>query len=1808
MRVAVLSVAFAWGSLWASASQELDHLRSAQQEITKLYETIFSVLDAPLHVSSVQKEIQEVYERLKKEKQYGLPDSFCTECADLKFGSFQSPEDLFPEEQFKNLIAGPAPKKSNDSFGSYAQNLEPLTQEIAKLHQFTVKWRALADYARQLEYALDQILLTQKEEEMYAEKLCKGLLADNQTTVDKNILLEIYGKIKSLHQIEGIFRSHALAYKDALEKVKTGIPEEIDKRLDAAWKVIYESSCRRGNVLWQVLIRHIDLVGLPENYEEIQVGYFSDADTPLSKLMKTFQSPSLSECNNTASSSSSSSLSSARKNFPDDQIKSALRQTLTNTFAYNLVESKSINEAKREIRAIANTRYVVASAEKLKAIYVDFGTKYKSNLKDAGNMLRPWGNIRFKDYPIRRLTQGVLRDIFDLDSNGPLCFGQDRDSANKNELIKIIGKDQKLELRIGKYVSPNVGLEIAQYLLEKLFHLPTSPLVLLTVDHLSCLVPEGPATPRGVTPPPRSKQQKELSKSLEQMGDVQAVKEAYLNNPGDWSEKPIQNFAIVQPYFEGKTLEDFLKDVAEGRECFGRLDFHSFGVPFLFSLLTNSWVLPETLGIEQGENGQVKYLKRMGQQSFLQPFFESIPIYEKDTKDQAQRSKRNVSLTLSVTGKKHKIVGINVLMLLPLLNQKIPDSVKKEFAKNNIGFHLSLWLRELDSYQHYFDQLIPLYPSLTQPRDVIPGEPDQKKIVKMCDVLGLKIRVRPKTIERLVKNFETISEALKEQDVTYADIFKELRFHEYTVYHHLIQKAQEETETDIQKWKTLFQIFIPAHLKNIREGGLSFNKGPLYAEQDLGYTLQDLIAFEKGRKECLSELEKQKQVTVESVLGSLDEKHRTFFQSKYQQAQAKNVFYIDTLNKVIQILQEGNDDLTVCEKLGLNLSNWDAVDQTDGANHNVVTARIVESTCSVHQMIHDLANNIVLSSHPIDEAIKIMETLLPLLPDKKKLLREVSTPRSSGGSSSSRSNEAFQPYHPSWVNLVDKENTTFLALPFRVKEFLEKQGWGPEVQRRVLEQAQLQMAKTYKNEMNYEKGKYLSDKEAGYWLRRLFFGGKNFSPEEQKLFHGIVDLLVFPVYESSQQSDLVAHDSGSLGVSTSHPEGAEGYLRLNKSVGDHYLDTLAERRVWNELLQSNPILTAEMRRLFLSHCAPLLLLKWLAALKQSCSTISFHPWFVRLLPQHINRLQEILSQRWDLSFSDVMVALCPEIYYYYTHQKRLQGQQIKPSKLDKTQMRENQQKLTPIEHHADLGWIPEGHNGKNLQNLLRAQDDQRILDASQKPYSLGDFAVEVFSQVHPSSYGIDVLMLILQTLAEKFPDAETTSIDVERWQKFDYRKNFLSKPNLTPLVLSQALSVRLGGEVIVNEGRDTLTIRNTVTTEPRHICEVIPWFTSLKTLSFENNGLRYLASFASCLQRLSSLENLFFKEEPLHDPMPLVTLTQLKRLSFSGTYIPSTVSNKEIPVFQVFKPSAKSPNQFKDLQITAQASRVGRIGVLTTHTLITDTVSKVKKLGSLRKEDEIKLVDDILVYWEYAAENRWHEALEPDAIERIGAKKSDFPYQDFWNLFSEYSARKTAALLLYALQMGLPQYTDRDKLVLIEDAYPYQPISLNHLAIIIPQDKNPEIKPDFLQNLALFSNLQRLSLINVGLTGLDGFPRMSSLQVLDVRNNQITSLRGLRVASSTNLKFPGLNVLNLNNNRLTSENLACLEFLIQQNNLRRLEMNNNNLTVVPLLGNLQCLVYLDITNNKISQDQIKKYKNVGENGKKFLYTPQKGGE
>lgn len=116
-----------------------------------------------------------------------------------------------------------------------------------------------------------------------------------------------------------------------------------------------------------------------------------------------------------------------------------------------------------------------------------------------------------------------------------------------------------------------------------------------------------------------------------------------------------------------------------------------------------------------------------------------------------------------------------------------------------------------------------------------------------------------------------------------------------------------------------------------------------------------------------------------------------------------------------------------------------------------------------------------------------------------------------------------------------------------------------------------------------------------------------------------------------------------------------------------------------------------------------------------------------------------------------------------------------------------------------------------------------------------------------------------------------------------------------------------------------------------------------------------------------------------------------------------------------------------------------------------------------------------------------------------------------------------------------------------------------------------------------FVNLENLSLINVGLTSLKGFPKLPNLKKLELSDNRISN--GLNLLTTS----PKVTHLNLSGNKI--KDLEALQPLKEFKHLKSLDLFNNEATSIDkykekifgLIPSLKCLDGYDMEDEEVDE-------------------------
>ncbi len=382
------------------------------------------------------------------------------------------------------------------------------------------------------------------------------------------------------------------------------------------------------------------------------------------------------------------------------------------------------------------------------------------------------------------------------------------------------------------------------------------------------------------------------------------------------------------------------------------------------------------------------------------------------------------------------------------------------------------------------------------------------------------------------------------------------------------------------------------------------------------------------------------------------------------------------------------------------------------------------------------------------------------------------------------------------------------------------------------------------------------------------------------------------------------------------------------------------------------------------------------------------------------------------------------------------------------------------------------------------------------------------------------------------------------------------------------------------------------------ISELISLFPDVTSLSLANNQLISLQPLVPSLKILPSLTSLDLRSNPIHNPGPLAELSQLTFLNIENTGIPN-IGSQDLKVLMAREKQVKVENiKFLERMTGFVSGYSGSLEERETDILKETSPSALLELLNLYIKDHhaslhdlsLEDKDALICILERLGEdgNLWCSTLA------LGPQKlSIIPCDNLFNMFQGFHPRRRALEILFAIKFALPHGTIPNTLSFVDSIPSMQANCLTRLDV-----SNVCVSSQFLSSLNQFENLFHLSLTNIQLKNLNDFPKLGQLKVLNLKNNHITTLKGLHTESH-DIKFPELNIFNLASNKICTD--MGITYLLELDKLTYLNLNINELTQMPSLGNLVRLTFLNLSYNKIPGSQLNAYKNR-EN---FTYTPQK---
>lgn len=829
---------------------------------------------------------------------------------------------------------------------------------------------------------------------------------------------------------------------------------------------------------------------------------------------------------------------------------------------------------------------------------------------------------------------------------------------------------------------------------------------------------------------------------------------------------------------------------------------------------------------------------------------------------------------------------------------------------------------------------------------------------------------------------------------------------------------------------------------------------------------------------------------------------QAFLENKYKWATKNHIFHASVVLKAWEIMFDAEKPL-IYENLVRSepLPDWSLVPMLTQNQLTPVYAQVVESDHPIERMVQDLITHADISSLPPGMMLELLDRLLTLNP------RPVT-------------------YHESWKVMLPIARERFLGISPHVRSFLHSLGLQPDEEEKVLQNAHLQSFDGYQGPIkiaisNLEQ-ELTPEQVAGQLFHQLWAGSLMLNQEKDRLFFdGLIKLFSLPFCGSQISAGFAIN-----------PESKGGIFDLRYRVGDHYL--LTESPEWIKLFNAPDLLPASIRLALLSQPSHLLLLQWLDVLKQKAPSILFHAWYPKTVIGKITLLQEFLQTRLSFTFNEILSTVWPEIHFITQQKLGSHGNDIDLTlKAQASEMG----KLTPVEQKGVN--LDNRKDGKNMLARLRKRDVEHMRYIATSPLSLDNAATEWVAYINPAKYGPEILARMLN-LATRFT-IDPSKINSALWNNPKILTDLVSVQ--APLeCLQQAVALRVGLpfrdislSLIQRSNSHDYRISG-LKGNVALICELISLFPNVTSLSLADNELRSLKPLVKSLKQLSSLTDLSLKDNPIHNPAPLAEFSKLTCLNIENTGIPDVY-----------------PNGLKELIAREEGVKVETVKLLEEMKSFCSGpagVTEKRDYALLRQKNTLDLLDLIRSYMglhnpslentnqmicvlELLAEekNLWRDTLV------LQTKHLDLPCDDLFGRLQEFDPREVAYKLLFAMKYHLPHGTNRDTLYFVNHVPSMQANCLSRLDI-----SNVCINTIFWESLCQFENLSRLSLIGTFLLNLDDFPILRQLQVLDLSSNTISTLKGLHTTTH-DIKFPNLNVINLANNKIVSDD--GIRFLLE---------------------------------------------------------------
>jgi hypothetical protein len=527
-----------------------------------------------------------------------------------------------------------------------------------------------------------------------------------------------------------------------------------------------------------------------------------------------------------------------------------------------------------------------------------------------------------------------------------------------------------------------------------------------------------------------------------------------------------------------------------------------------------------------------------------------------------------------------------------------------------------------------------------------------------------------------------------------------------------------------------------------------------------------------------------------------------------------------------------------------------------------------------------------LTDRPISEVIEILDLLLSLDPHNNYLLNTID-------------------YHESWAIWITQSENEFLALPEHVQSLFQQilvrtkfkfdQDAFRENHLSVIRGAQKNQWEFYKKvtqqfkpTKSEQKSSQPSENIAIQLYEKLWQGSLSLtSDEDQITLTAFCDLL----------------NLRNLGFA-SHKQRRDGPVEYRSTVGTYHITYIPES--WAKLFGSSCTFSYEFIQTIQSHNWTLLHLSFLACIKDIDPTVTFQPWYGKLLQKSEN-LSTRLSENPFLTFDQLLEMTWPE--FYCKLQQTFQNEMYDRNKALK-KVREGLDNLSGLDI-TDLDWTPTGHD-KNLGTILGDWDKQREVYQSSPPLSLSDIATTTFNRFQHKTSMLDTDGKLLELeheivkLATKL-DIHAPSVTNKAWKDMRLLKALLKAAapyDQIRLAIALYLGCDVGNITYDNVTSDNRLLKITglmlemtkVSLESKHspLFKVLSAFvdtkTAIQTLDLSGNNIHAIdLQLISCIATIKDIYKLILSHNPIHDLTLFDDLRNndtLSEIELVGTYAP----------------------------------------------------------------------------------------------------------------------------------------------------------------------------------------------------------------------------------------------------------------------------------------------------------------------------------